>query len=194
MKIKAGDKVRVIKDILGCATIKKGDVAEVEYSEYDKHYYLKDHLFYDISRGQYYLHKSEFELVEESKKYIWYLDDEDGTYFLCSGNYILKYNNKHGVFKETKKGESDHYLLTEEQARKSPFFDKFEKHNPFEEWYCIRMKDNEKDYLNLNMNDGSYFMGDDDEYDYYKVKFKEKEADEIIGTSSILYRELVEQY
>lgn len=84
------------------------------------------------------------------------------------------------------------YLLTEEEARKSPFFDKFKKHDPSEKWYYIRMKGNQKDYLNLNISDGEYFMDDNDEYVPFKATFTEKECNEIIGTSSILYKEKCE--
>lgn len=58
-----------------------------------------------------------------------------------------------------------------------------------EKWYYIRMKGNEDGYLNLNFNDDSYSMNDNDEYGPHKTKFTKEECDEIIGTSSILYKE-----
>lgn len=193
-KCKAGDKVRVIKDINYCDTIKKGDVVEIDRAEYGA-YYIKGHIFNDGTEDQYWMWGSEFELFEgdgeSDKKYIWYLEVEDVTYFL---------NNLLGVEKwrshETEEIKNDKdmcYLLTEDEAKKSPFFDKFTKHDPFEEkWYYIRMKGNDEDYLNLNFNDDIYFMDDEDERGFYKVKFTEEECNEIIGTSSILYKELFE--
>lgn len=127
-------------------------------------------------------------LYEEDKSYIWYLDSEDGTYFLCFDGAIYKIGSP--TNEEFKKGKHAGYLLTEEEARKSPFFDKFKKHDPSEEkLYYIRMKGNEKDYLNLDLNDGEYYMDDADEYGTHKTKFTKKECDEIVGTSSILYKE-----
>lgn len=188
MEIKSGSKVRVIKGDGGCDTIKKGDVVEIGYVS-NGFYYLKYHKFNkNLGPTQYYLLKDEFELVEEpDKKYIWYLDSEDSVYFL---------NNLLGVDKwaldetqEIKNGKDMCYMLTEEEARKSPFFDKFKKHDPSEKWYYIRMKGNEDGYLNLNFNDDSYSMNDKDEYGPHKTKFTKEECDEIIGTSSILYKE-----
>ena len=127
-------------------------------------------------------------LYEEDKSYIWYLDSEDGTYFLCFDGAIYKIGSP--TNEEFKKGKHAGYLLTEEEARKSPFFDKFKKHDPLEgELYYIRMKGNEKNYLNLDLNDGEYYLDDADEYGTHKTKFTKKECDEIIGTSSILYKE-----
>lgn len=195
----AGDKVRVIKDVEHCDTIKKGDIVEINYVsvEYGE-YYVKGHNFNDGSEDSYWLREEEFELVNEptesDKKYIWYLDSGDSVYFLNEYTDVVKLNNKHYTkdIEATKNGENVGYLLTEEQAEQSPFFDKFAKHDPFgEKWYYIRMKGNDEDYLNLNFDDDSYFMDDEDERGFYKVKFTEEECNEIIGTSSILYKELV---
>lgn len=186
MEIKSGSKVRVVKDVRGCDTIKKGDIVEVDRIEYDYHYYVKGHTFVD--GVQYYFNRDEIELVEEpDKSYIWYLDSEDGTHFLCFDGAIYKIGSP--TNEEFKKGKHVGYLLTEEEARKSPFFDKFKKHDPFEKWYYIRMKGNEDGYLNLNFNDDSYSMNDKDEYGPHKTKFTKEECDEIVGTSSILYKE-----
>lgn len=91
-KCKAGDKVRVIIDVVCCDTIKKGD--RVKYGEY----YVKDHIFNDGSEDQYYLYKDEVELVNEpieaDKKYVWYLDSEDSVYFLNEYEDVVKLNNK----------------------------------------------------------------------------------------------------
>lgn len=186
-KYKNGDKVRVIEDVVGCSAIKKGDIVDIDCVEQDKHY-VKGHTFAD--GYQYYLNRDEFELAEEpsGKRYVWYLDSEDETYFL---------NNLLGVdkwtldeTKEIKNGKDMCYMLTEEEARKSPFFDKFAKHDPSEEkLYYIRMKGNQKDYLISNTNDGEYFMYDNDEYIPFKSTFTEEECNEIIGNSSILYKE-----
>lgn len=189
MEIKSGSKVRVIKGDDGCDTIKEGDVVEIDYVS-NGFYYLKHHKFIkNLGGSQYYLLKDEFELVGElDKSYIWYLDSEDGTYFL---NNLLGVDKWHShEIEEIKNGKDACYLLTEEEVRKSPFFDKFAKHDPLEEkWYYIRMKGNEKEYLNFKFNDGNYFMDDNEEHGLYKTKFTEKEADEIIGTSTILCKE-----
>ncbi|WP_336663561.1 hypothetical protein [Kurthia gibsonii] len=186
-KYKNGDKVRVIEDVRFCKTIKKGDIVEIDRVEFGFQYYIKGHNFKDGS--QYYLNDDEFELVEEpsDKRYVWYLDSEDETYFLCFDGAVYKYNSP--ANEDLKKGKHISFLLTEEEARKSPFFDKFKKHDPFEKWYYIRMKGNDEDYLNLNFDDDSYFMDDEDEYGTHKTKFTKKECDEIVGTSSILYKE-----
>lgn len=192
----AGDKVRVIKDVEHCDTIKKGDIVEINYVsvEYGE-YYVKGHNFNDGSEDSYWLREEEFELVNEptesDKKYIWYLEVEDVTYFLNNLLGVEKWSSHET--EEIKNGKDMCYLLTEDEAKKSPFFDKFAKHDPFgEKWYYIRMKGNDEDYLNLNFDDDSYFMDDEDERGFYKVKFTEEECNEIIGTSSILYKELVE--
>lgn len=196
-KCKAGDKVRVIKDVNYCNTIKKGDIVEIDRAQYDE-YYVKGHIFNDGSEDHYWLWESEFELFEgdgeSDKKYIWYLDAGDSVYFLNEYTDVVKLNNKHYTkeIEETKKGENIGYLLSEDEAKQSPFFDKFTKHDPFEEkWYYIRMKGNDEDCLNLNINDDSYFMDDEDEYVPFKTTFTEEECNEIIGTSSMLYKELV---
>lgn len=198
-KCKAGNKVRVVKDVEHCDTIKKGDIVEINYVsvEYGE-YYVKGHIFNDGSEDNYWLREEEFELFEgdgeSDKKYVWYLDSEDSVYFLNVYVDFVKFNNKHYTkeIEEIKNGENVSYLLTEEQAKQSPFFDKFTKHDPFgEKWYYIRMKGNDEDYLNLDINDGEYFMDDEYERGFYKVKFTEEECNEIIGTSSILYKELV---
>lgn len=188
MDIKVGDKVRVTEDVKYCDTIKNGDIVEIDCVEND-HYYVKGHFFNGPIKEQYYLLEHEFELVEENKKYIWYLDSEDGTYFLYDrGLDIVKFNKNGTNAKKIKTGERPSMLLTEEEAKQSPFFDKFKKHDPLEKWYYIRMKGS-KCYLNLNFNDGNYFMDDNEEYGPHKSKFKEEECNEIIGTSSILYKE-----
>lgn len=130
-------------------------------------------------------------LYKDVKKYVWHLDSEDGAYFL---------NNLLGVdkwtldeTKEIKNGKDMCYMLTEEEARKSPFFDKFKKHDPFEEkLYYILVKGQDwedRQFLNLEVESSRYFFDNDVETDGFKITFTEKEADEIIGTSSILYKE-----
>ena len=187
MNIKAGDKVRVIKDIRYCYTIKKGDIVEIDYIE-DRNYYLKGCKF--LSGNQYWLFEHEFELVKDDKKYIWYLDDEEGTYFLyAKGLDVIKFTKNGEPAKYIKTGEQSSMLLTEEEAKQSPFFDKFTKHDPSKRWYHIRMKGNEVDYLNLKLSDGEYCMANDEECELFKTKFTEEECNEIIGTNSILYKE-----
>lgn len=130
-------------------------------------------------------------LYEEDKSYIWYLDSEDGTYFLCFDGAIYKIGSP--TNEEFKKGKHAGYLLTEEEARKSPFFDKFKKHDPFEEkLYYILVKGQDwedRQFLNLEVESSRYFFDNDVETDGFKITFTEKEANEIIGTSSILYKE-----
>lgn len=62
----------------------------------------------------------------------------------------------------------------------------------YEEWYYIRIKGDKTQWLNLNLKDDKYFMSDKDEYEMYKTKFTKEECDEIIGTSRILHKVLVE--
>lgn len=190
-KCKNGDKVRVIEDVRFCKTIKKGDIVEIDRVEGGIQYYIKGHNF--EGGIQYYLNDDEFELVEESsnKKYIWYLDSEDETYFLCFDGAVYKYNSP--ANEDLKKGKHISFLLTEEEARKSPFFDKFKKHDPLEEkLYYILVKGQDwedRQFLNLEVESSRYFFDNDVETDGFKITFTEKEADEIIGTSSILYKE-----
>jgi len=186
MGVKAGDKVRVIKDVKYCNTINKGGIVEIDRIRGDI-FYVKDHKFNDME-SQLFLFESEFELVKENKKYIWYLDSEDGTYFLNNILVVEKWCSHET--EEIKNGKDICYLLTEEEAKQSPFFDKFKKHDPSEEkWYYIRMKGNIVDCLNLNTDNGKYLMDNKWEVDSYKSKFTEKECEKIIGTSSILYKE-----
>lgn len=190
MSVKTGDKVRIIKDVRGCRTIKKGDIVEIDRIEYDA-YYVKDHKF--VGGTQYHLNYDEFELVEEprNKKYVWYLDSEDGTYFL---NYLLGVEKwyPHEI-EEIKNGKDACYLLTEEEARKSPFFNKFKKHDPFKEkLYYILVKGQDwedRQFLNMEVESSRCFFDNNVETDGFKITFTEKEADEIIGTSTILYKE-----
>lgn len=192
MEIKSGSKVRVIKGDGGCDTIKKGDVVEIDYVS-NSFYYLKYHKFNkNLGASQYYLLKDEFELLKKpDKKYIWYLDSEDGTYFLFFDGAIYKIGSL--TSEEFKKGKHAGYLLTEEEARKSPFFDKFKKHDPFEEkLYYILVKGQDwedRQFLNLEVESSRYFFDNDVETDGFKITFTEKEADEIIGASPILYKE-----
>ncbi|MEG0380064.1 MAG: hypothetical protein RR603_00030 [Kurthia sp.] len=195
MMIKAGDKVRVIKDVESfCDTIKKGDVVEIE-SIAGIEFRVKGHGYNDEvvndKGGKFFLLKEEFEPVEEpeDKKYIWYLDSEDGTYFINDLLGVDKWCS-HEI-QEIKKGKDACYLLTEEEARQSPFFDKFKKHDLFEELFYIRMKGS-KGYLNLDTNNNVFFAYSNALFSY-KYEFTEEECNEIIGTSSILYKELVNE-
>lgn len=192
-KYNIGDKVVIRKDLVD--GVEYGDVelwSEMEYLK-EKDYVVIDGVDeygdYRLENTHWYITNEIIEgLYKGVKKYIWYLDSEDGTYFL---------NNLLGVdkwtlyeTKEIKNGKDMCYLLMEEEARKSPFFDKFKKHDPLEEkWYYIHMKGNNTECLNLNVIEGRYSMDDNDEYGPHKVKFTEEECNEIIGTSSILYKE-----
>lgn len=190
-KCKNGDKVRVIEDVRFCKTIKKGDIVEIDRVEGGIQYYIKGHNF--EGGIQYYLNDDEFELVEESsnKKYVWYLDGQKDVYFLNNLLGVEKWYSH--ATQEIKNGKDACYLLTEEEARKSPFFDKFAKHDPFEEkLYYIFVKGQEWRYrecLNLEIETSHYFFGNDVETVGFKIKFTEKEANEIIGTSTILCKE-----
>lgn len=138
------------------------------------------------------LYKEEDKMsVKTDKNYIWYLDYEDGTYFLFFDGAIYKTGSP--TNEEFKKGKHAGYLLTEEEARKSPFFDKFKKHDPFEEkLYYILVKGQDwedRQFLNLEVESSRYFFDNDVETDGFKITFTEKEADEIIGASPILYKE-----
>lgn len=199
-KCKSGDKVRItLQDVNEeCNLLSVGDIVEINYVsvEYGE-YYVKGHIFNDGSEDQYYLYEDEFELVNEpietDKKYVWYLDSEDSVYFLNEYTDVVKLNKKLYAteIEKTKNGENVGYLLTEEQAKQSPFFDKFAKHDPFEEkWYYIRMKGN-SEYLNYNTNSEEYILSTKITISGFKTEFTEEECNEIIGTSSILYKELV---
>lgn len=138
------------------------------------------------------LYKEEDKMsVKTDKNYIWYLDYEDGTYFLNNLLGVEKWRSHET--EEIKNGKDMCYLLTEEQAKKSPFFDKFAKHDPFKEkLYYILVKGHEwedRQFLNMEVESYRYFFDNDVETDGFKITFTEKEADEIIGNSSILYKE-----
>lgn len=191
-KCKVGNKVRVVKDVEHCDTIKKGDIVEINYVsvEYGE-YYVKGHIFNDGSEDNYWLREEEFELFdgESDKKYIWYLEVEDVTYFLNNLLGVEKWRSHET--EEIKNGKDMCYLLTEDEAKQSPFFDKFAKHDPFgEKLYHIRMKGN-SEYLNYNTNSEEYILSTKITISGFKTEFTEQECIEIIGTSSILYKELV---
>lgn len=190
-KYKNGDKVVIRKDL------KVGEVyGECYWCDGTEYMKEKDYVVIEgvdedgdfLVEGGWCINDEMIEgLYKDVKKYVWYLVSEDGAYFLCFDGAVYKYNSP--ANEDLKKSKHISFLLTEEEARKSPFFDKFEKHDPFEKWYYIHMKGNNTECLNLNVIEGRYSMDDNDEYGPHKVKFNEKEADEIIGTSTILYKE-----
>lgn len=198
-KYKTGDKVVIRKDLVVGEWY--GDWYWNTGKEYmkEKDYVVIDKIYdfrYRVGNGWYItdemiegLYKEEEKemSVKTDKNYIWYLDCEDGTYFLNNLLGVEKWRSHET--EEIKNGKDMCYLLTEEQAKKSPFFDKFKKHDSSEKWYYIRMKGNEDEYLNLNVIKGGYSMNDNDEYGPHKTKFTKEECDGIIGTSSILYKE-----
>lgn len=192
-KYKTGDKVVIRKDLVVGEDYGKWDWSSAMNPLADKDYVtIKDSDSsgsYDIEEDCYIITNEMIQcLYAEDKKYVWHLDDGEGTYFL---------NNVLGVDKwysdemnETKNGKDIYYLLTEEEAKQSPFFDKFQKHDPFEKWYYIRVKGSEG-YLNLDTNNNvlyAYFAYSN-ALCSYKYEFTEEECNEIIGTSSILYKE-----
>lgn len=189
-KYKKGEKVVIRKDL----EIGK-DYGDFEWHVGKEHLKEKDYVVISKYYGEAYeideciITDEMIEgLYKDVKKYVWYLDSEGGAYFLNNLLGADKWTSDE--VKEIKNGKDACYLLTEEKARKSPFFDKFAKHDPFKEkLYYIRMKGNQKDYLISNTNDGEYFMYDNDEYIPFKSTFTEEECNEIIGNSSILYKE-----
>lgn len=184
-KCKTGDKVRVIKDVKYCDTIKKGDIVEIDNIESNKYYFVKGHKFNDCFVEKYYLIESEFSVLDD-KEYIWYCKDEQGRFhILDKHNLLVYYCDELSELDDMELSEYNLYALTTEQASKSVFYSLLNKKELNTDLYCIHMKGFNK-YLNFDKVKGTYSMG------IYPYAFTEKEADEIIGSSSILYKELIE--
>lgn len=199
VEIKAGDKVRVIKDVNYCNTIKKGDIVEIDRVsvEYGK-YYVKDHEFGGGS--QYYLNGNEFELVKEptetDKKYIWVSEtfthnNKEYVYVLDNYKYTIPTitENNNEFHKSLLKGDRLEFILTEEQANQSPLFNSFKPVEITKPMYHVKVNSNyipieEHGYLS-KMKLGGYVM----DKMYRKTKqdrylFTEEEATELVNNSN----------
>lgn len=198
VNIKAGGKVRIIKDVgIYGSIIKKGDVVEIDRVVNSK-YYVKGHTFAD--GVQYWLWKNEFELVEEpiesDKKYIWVSDtfthnNKEYLYVLDIYKFtvptITKNNNE--FHKSLLKGDRLEFLLTEEQAKQSPLFDSFKPVEITKPMYHVKVNSKhipieEHGYLS-KMKLGGYVM----DKMYRKTKqdrylFTEEEAIELVNNSN----------
>lgn len=197
--IKAGDRVRVIKDVNYCNTIKKGDIVEIDRVsvEYGK-YYVKDHEFGGGS--QYYLNGDEFELVKEptetDKKYIWVSEtfthnNKEYVYVLDNYKYTIPTitENNNEFHKSLLKGDRLEFILTEEQAKQSPLFNSFKPVEITKPMYHVKVNSKyipieEHGYLS-KMKLGGYVM----DKMYTKTKqdrylFTEEEANELVNNSN----------
>lgn len=200
VEIKAGDKVRVIRDVNYCNTIKKGDILEIDRVIAKYRYYVKYNIFNDSS-DQYYLHRDEFELVKEpiesDKKYIWVSDtfthnNKEYVYVLDNYKYstapsIIENNTE--FYKLLLNGERLEFLLTEEQAKQSPLFNSFKPVEITKPMYHVKVNSKyipieEHGYLS-KMKLGGYVM----DKMYRKTKqdrylFTEEEATELVNNSN----------
>lgn len=198
VEIKAGDKVRVIKDVGICGSIiKKGDVVEIDRVVNSK-YYVKGHSFAD--GVQYWLWKNEFELFEETiesdKKYIWVSDTfthNNKEYLYVLDNYkfttltIIENNNR--FYQSLLKSDRLEFLLTEEQAKQSPLFDSFKPVEITKPMYHVKVNSKfipieEHGYLS-KMKLGGYVMDKmyrETKQDRYL--FTEEEATELVNNSN----------
>lgn len=197
--IKAGDRVQVIKDVRSCNTIKKGDIVEIDRFEYGAYYVkVKGHEFVNV--GQYYLHRDEFELVNEpiksDKKYIWVSDtfthnNKEYVYILDNYKYTIPTitENNNEFHKSLLKGDRLEFILTEEQAKQSPLFNSFKPVEITKPMYHVKVNSKfipieEHGYLS-KMKLGGYVM----DKMYRKTKqdrylFTEEEATELVTNSN----------
>lgn len=197
VEIKAGDKVRVIKKVYYCNSIKKGDIVEIDRVEYGV-YYVKGHEF--GSRDQYYFNRDEFELVKEpteiDKKYIWVSDtfthnNKEYVYVLDKYKYTIPtiIENNSVFYQSLLKGDKLEFLLTEEQAKQSPLFNSFKPVEITKPMYHVKVNSKyipieEHGYLS-KMKLGGYVM----DKMYRKTKqdrylFTEEEATELVNNSN----------
>lgn len=197
--IKAGDRVQVIKDVRSCNTIKKGDIVEIDRFEYGAYYVkVKGHEFVNV--GQYYLHRDEFELVNEpiesDKKYIWVSDtfthnNKEYLYVLDDYKFttLTIIENNTSFYQSLIKGDRLEFLLTEEQAKQSPLFNSFKPVEITKPIYHVKVNSKyipieEHGYLS-KMKLGGYVM--DKMYRNTKQDrylFTEEEATELVNNSN----------
>lgn len=132
---------------------------------------------------------------EEEHKYVWYFEERGETYFLTKKALIKASSRKH--LRKVLNGEVDGTLITEEEAKKSTFFHFgiLSKHTPppKEQLYYVCVPTSTGNlYMNYSTVEDVYYAGSIIEDDYHRTKFTEKEANKIIGTSTVLYKEEVE--
>lgn len=138
---------------------------------------------------------------EDDTKYLWMTDEflygwnsEKSVLILSKNNRTHQYLVSSDSYKEILKGNFPCDLMTESEAKNHLLFNSVKRVEvEKEELYYVRLNGSliEDGYLNHNQSNGSYFMSDCDEEAWFKTKFTEEECDKIIGTSEILYKELV---
>ena len=131
----------------------------------------------------------------EEERYVWYFEERGETYFLTKKALIRASSRKH--LRKLLNGEVDGTLLTEEEAKQSTFFHFgiLNKHTPppKEQLYYVCIPTSTGNlYMNYLISEDVYYAGSIIEDNYHRTKFTEEEADKIIGTSTVLYKEEVE--
>lgn len=129
---------------------------------------------------------------EDKKRYVWYFQDRDATYFL-EQNSLVKASSTFYLDKVFK-GEVEKALLTEEEARQSLFFNTLKKYTPQNEllYYVCAVGEPGDMYVNYSIAHGVYFFGGKFEDSNHRTKFKEEEANRLIGSSPLLFKEKAE--
>lgn len=131
----------------------------------------------------------------EDSKYVWYFEERGETYFLTKKALIKASSRKH--LQKLLNGEVDGTLITEEEAKQSTFFHFgiLNKHTPppKEQLYYVCVPTSTGNlYMNYLISEDVYYAGSIIEDNYHRTKFTEKEANKIIGTSTVLYKKEVE--
>lgn len=132
---------------------------------------------------------------EEEPKYVWYFGERGATYFLNQES-LIKVSSHHHL-RKVLNGGVEEALLTEEEAKKSIFyhFGMLNKHTPppKEKLYYVCISGSVGNmYLNLFLVDDTYYFGSKKGTPDHRTKFTEKEANKIIGNSTVLYKKEVE--
>lgn len=199
MKYQKGDKVVIRKDLkAGEVYGKDGWVSEMER--------LLDTPYVTISlvlsEGYYEIENTNYKVTDEmishkygesEPKYVWHCKDKNSTYVLTNEGFFKVSSDS--TYEKILNGDFSSYLLTEEEAKKTIFYPILKKHTPppKEKLYYVCISGSVGNmYLNLFLEDDTYYFGSKDESPRHRTKFTEEEADKIIGTSTVLCKEEVE--
>lgn len=139
------------------------------------------------------------EPIEDETKYLWASDEYEASgfkyiKFMIKGNNARSYDVDSMLHKEILKGKHDKFLMTESEAKEHHLFKAMNRMEvEKEELYFIRPFDCEQQHL-IELGGGYLFVGDKDHYVNSEARkhFTKEECDEIIGTSTILHKVLVE--
>lgn len=206
MKYQVGDKIVLRKDLVSgqsyglCFWTSWMDyLVDRDYltiSEVNgKSYKVKGATIHNIT-DEMISHKYEEEGGEEGR-HVWVCKDEINTHILWHDGSILTHPNDsvqgsslQGILSPYLK---ENYLLTEEEARKSAFYSILQPTDLHKEklFYIFIVGSSKTHCLNYDIVNDSYFMSTPKEGEETRTKFTEEEADKIIGTSTVLYKEEV---